>query len=113
MPELLLELLCEEIPARMQARAADDLKKLVTDGMVDRGLVYESARAFVTPRRLALSITGVPNASPDTLTEKKGPRVGSPEKAIEGLFARGRLVLHRRGRDPDRSQEGRVLYGPH
>jgi glycyl-tRNA synthetase beta chain len=88
MPELLLELLCEEIPARMQARAADDLKKLVTDGMVDRGLVYESARAFVTPRRLALSITGVPNASPDTLTEKKGPRVGSPEKAIEG-FLRG------------------------
>jgi glycyl-tRNA synthetase beta chain len=88
MPDLLLELLCEEIPARMQARAAADLKKLVTGGIVERGLTYESARGFVTPRRLALSVTGVPVASPDTLNERKGPRVDAPEKAIEG-FLRG------------------------
>lgn len=88
MPDLLLELFCEEIPARMQARAADDLKRLVTGGMVERGLTYEAARSFATPRRLALSITGVPVASPDTLNERKGPRVDAPEKAIEG-FLRG------------------------
>ncbi|MEM8878250.1 MAG: glycine--tRNA ligase subunit beta [Pseudomonadota bacterium] len=88
MPELLLELFCEEIPARMQARAADDLKRLVTDGMVERGLTYEAARSFATPRRLALSLTGVPVASPDTLNERKGPRIDAPQKAIEG-FLRG------------------------
>ena len=88
MPDLLLELFCEEIPARMQARAADDLKRLVTGGMVERGLTYEAARSFATPRRLALSISGVPVASPDTLNERKGPRVDAPEKAIEG-FLRG------------------------
>ena len=88
MPDLLLELFCEEIPARMQARAADDLRQLVTGGMVERGLTYEAARSFATPRRLALSISGVPVASPDTLNERKGPRVDAPEKAIEG-FLRG------------------------
>jgi glycyl-tRNA synthetase beta chain len=56
MPDLLLELFSEEIPARMQARAADDLRKLVTDRLVDAGLVYEGAKAFVTPRRLALAV---------------------------------------------------------
>ena len=60
MPDLLLEFLSEEIPARMQARAAEDLKKLITDGLVNAGLVYEGAKAFVTPRRLALSVHGVP-----------------------------------------------------
>jgi glycyl-tRNA synthetase beta chain len=86
MPDLLLELFSEEIPARMQARAAEDLKKLVTDRLVDAGLVYEGARAFVTPRRLALAVEGVPARQPDLKEEKKGPRVGAPDRAIEGFL---------------------------
>jgi len=86
MPDLLLELFSEEIPARMQARAADDLKKLVTDRLVAAGLVYEGAKAFVTPRRLALAVQGVPARQPDQKEEKKGPRVGSPEGAIRGFL---------------------------
>jgi glycyl-tRNA synthetase beta chain len=86
MPELLLELFSEEIPARFQRRAADDLKKSVTDALVGAGLIYESARAFVTPRRLALHVTGVPARSPDTREEKKGPRVGAPQQAIDGFL---------------------------
>ena len=65
MPQLLLELFSEEIPARMQARAAEDLKKAVTDRLVDAGLVYEGAKAFVTPRRLTLAVHGVPVRQPD------------------------------------------------
>src|ERR1700677_2634830 len=84
MPDLLLELFSEEIPARMQARAAEDLRKLVTDRLVDAGLVYEGARAFVTPRRLALAVQGVPARQPDIRGEKKGPRVGAPEAATAG-----------------------------
>jgi glycyl-tRNA synthetase beta chain len=86
MPDLLLELFSEEIPARMQARAADDLKKLVTDALVAAGLVYEGAKAFATPRRLALAVQGVPARQPDLKEEKKGPRVGSPEGAIKGFL---------------------------
>src|ERR1700690_680780 len=86
MPDLLLEFLSEEIPARMQARAADDLKKLVTDRLVDARLVYEGARAFVTPRRLALSVHGVPVRQADLREEKKGPRVGAPDNAIAGFL---------------------------
>ena len=86
MPDLLLELFSEEIPARMQARAAEDLRKLVTDRLVDAGLVYEGARAFVTPRRLALSVHGVPARQADVREEKKGPRVGAPENAIAGFL---------------------------
>src|SRR5690349_12911757 len=86
MPDLLLELFSEEIPARMQARAAEDLKTIVTGKLVDAGLVYEGARAFATPRRLALTIQGLPNRQPDLKEEKKGPRVGSPEKAVEGFL---------------------------
>jgi glycyl-tRNA synthetase beta chain len=86
MPDLLLELFSEEIPARMQARAAEDLKTIVTGKLVDAGLVYEGARAFATPRRLALTIQGLPVRQPDLKEEKKGPRVGSPEKAIEGFL---------------------------
>ena len=85
MPELLLELFSEEIPARMQRKAAEDLKKAVTNALVDAGLVYDSAKAFVTPRRLALTVTGLPPRSPDTREEKKGPRVGSPQQAIDGF----------------------------
>src|SRR5436305_6272669 len=86
MPDLLLELFSEEIPARMQAKAADDLKKMVTDRLVDAGLVYEGARAFVTPRRLTLFVQGVPARQPDLKEERKGPRVGAPEGAIAGFL---------------------------
>jgi glycyl-tRNA synthetase beta chain len=85
MPDLLLELFSEEIPARMQARAAEDLRKLVTDRLVEAGLVYEGARAFVTPRRLTLAVHGVPARQADVREEKKGPRVGAPENAIAGF----------------------------
>lgn len=88
MADLLLELFSEEIPARMQKRASEDLKKLVTDGLVEAGLTYESAGAFVTPRRLCLSISGLTDRSPDLKEERKGPRVDAPEKAIDG-FLRG------------------------
>ena len=86
MPDLLLELFSEEIPARMQARAAEDLKTIVTGRLVDAGLVYEGAKAFATPRRLALTVQGLPARQPDLKEEKKGPRVGSPAKAIEGFL---------------------------
>jgi len=86
MPDLLLELFSEEIPARMQARAAEDLRKLVTDRLVAAGLVYEGAKAFVTPRRLALAVHGVPARQADLREEKKGPRVGAPENAIAGFL---------------------------
>ncbi|WP_421760695.1 glycine--tRNA ligase subunit beta [Devosia sp.] len=86
MPELLVELFSEEIPARMQRKAAEDLKKAVTNALVDAGLVYEGAKAFVTPRRLALTVTGLPARSPDTREEKKGPRVGAPQQAIDGFL---------------------------
>lgn len=86
MPDLLLELFSEEIPARMQARAAEDLRKLVTDKLVAAGLVYEGAKAFVTPRRLALAVQGIPARQPDMKEEKKGPRVGAPEGAIAGFL---------------------------
>ncbi|MBI1205277.1 MAG: glycine--tRNA ligase subunit beta [Rhodopseudomonas sp.] len=86
MPDLLLEFFSEEIPARMQARAADDLKKMVTDRLVAAGLVYEGAKAFATPRRLALTVQGVPARQPDLKEERKGPKVGAPDKAIEGFL---------------------------
>jgi glycyl-tRNA synthetase beta chain len=86
MPDLLLELFSDEIPARMQARAAEDLRKAVTDRLVDAGLPYDGAKAFVTPRRLALAVQGVPVRQPDRREEKKGPRVGAPEQAIAGFL---------------------------
>ncbi|WP_341212049.1 glycine--tRNA ligase subunit beta [uncultured Limimaricola sp.] len=86
MPDLLIELFSEEIPARMQARAADDLKRMVTDGLVEAGLTYASAGAFHTPRRLALSVEGLTEASRDTVEERKGPRTDAPEKALEGFL---------------------------
>jgi glycyl-tRNA synthetase beta chain len=88
MPELLLELLSEEIPARMQARAAELLRRLVTERLTGAGLAFKDARAYVTPRRLALVVTGLPVKQPDTQEEKKGPRLDAPAKAIEG-FLRG------------------------
>ena len=86
MPDLLLELFSEEIPARMQAKAADDLRRMVTDRLVAEGLVYEGAKAFATPRRLALTVHGVPARQADLKDERKGPRVGGPEAAIAGFL---------------------------
>ncbi len=86
MPDLLLELFSEEIPARMQAGAAADLKRLVTDALVAAGLLYEGAESFVTPRRLALQVAGLPPRQPDTHEERRGPRVGAPEAAIAGFL---------------------------
>ncbi|KGK79101.1 glycyl-tRNA synthetase subunit beta [Thalassobacter stenotrophicus] len=86
MPDLLLELFSEEIPARMQARAAADLQKRVTDGLVEAGLTYSGAVAHVTPRRLVLSVNGLTAESPNTREERKGPRVDAPEKALEGFL---------------------------
>lgn len=88
MPDLLLELFSEEIPARMQARAADDLKRLVTEGLVAAGLTYASAGSFATPRRLVLTLEGLTAHSPTTREERRGPRTDAPEAAIEG-FLRG------------------------
>jgi len=88
MTDLLIELFSEEIPARMQTRAANDLRKLVTDGMVEAGLTYASAAAFSTPRRLTLTVEGMLDASPTTVVERKGPKADAPEKAIDG-FLRG------------------------
>ncbi|MBE0414064.1 glycine--tRNA ligase subunit beta, partial [Yoonia sp.] len=92
MPDLLIELFSEEIPARMQSRAADDLKKLVTDGLVEAGLTYADAAAFSTPRRLALSIQGLTGESRAVREERKGPKVGAPQQAIDG-FLRGAGVV--------------------
>jgi glycyl-tRNA synthetase beta chain len=86
MPDLLLELFSEEIPARMQARAADDLRKLVTERLVGAGLLYEGAKAFATPRRLALAVQGVPVRQPDRIENKKGPAVTAPQKTIDAFL---------------------------
>src|ERR1044072_6304421 len=90
MPDLLLESFTEEIPARMQTRAAEDLRKLVTDRLVEAGLPYEGAKAFATPRRLALAVAGIPVRQPDVKEERKGPRVGANEKAIAGFLKAAR-----------------------
>ena len=83
--ELLLELLSEEIPARMQARATDDLKRLFCDGLKEAGLEFESAEAFVTPRRLALVVDGIPEKQPDIDEERRGPRADAPVHAVKGF----------------------------
>ena len=88
MPDLLIELFSEEIPARMQARAAEDLKTKITNGLVEAGLTYSGAAGFSTPRRLTLTVHDLPEESPLVREERKGPRVDAPEKAIEG-FLRG------------------------
>jgi glycyl-tRNA synthetase beta chain len=86
MAELLLELFTEEIPARMQARAAEDLCRLVVEKLAAAQLVHDRADAFVTPRRLTLVIDGVPAAQPDLSEERRGPRVGAPEQAVQGFL---------------------------
>jgi glycyl-tRNA synthetase beta chain len=86
MPDLLLELFSEEIPARMQAKAADDLRRMVTDKLVAEGLVYEGAKAFATPRRLVLTVQGIPARQSDLKEERRGPRVGGADAAIQGFL---------------------------
>ncbi len=86
MPDLLFELFSEEIPARMQAKAADDLRRMVTDKLVAEGLVYEGAKAFATPRRLTLTVHGIPARQSDLKEERRGPRVGGPDAAIQGFL---------------------------
>src|SRR5580693_9293536 len=86
MPDLLLELFSEEIPARIQRQAAGALKRLVTDALVERNLLYEGAQSFVTPRRLALHVIGLPPAQPILREQRKGPRVGAPDSAIQGFL---------------------------
>jgi glycyl-tRNA synthetase beta chain len=86
MPDLLLELFSEEIPARMQAQAAEDLRRLVTEALAARGLSNEGGASFATPRRLALHIAGLPARQPDTREEKRGPRVGAPDAAVQGFL---------------------------
>ncbi len=93
MPDVLIELFSEEIPARMQAAAADALKRLVTDGLVEGGLHYAHAAAFATPRRLALAIEGLSNYSPTLCEERKGPKVGAPKPAIDGFLRSTGLPL--------------------
>jgi len=84
--ELLLEIFSEEIPARMQMRAADDLKRLVTEGLKSAGLTWARVNAYVTPRRLALVVDGLPVATPDVSEERRGPRVGAPQAALDGFL---------------------------
>ena len=91
--QLLLELFCEEIPARMQKRAADDLKDLITAGLKDASLSFEDAHGYVTPRRLAIVVDGIPEAQPDICEERRGPRIDAPEKAIEGFLKGNRVTL--------------------
>ncbi|MEE8214508.1 MAG: glycine--tRNA ligase subunit beta, partial [Alphaproteobacteria bacterium] len=80
MPELLLELLSEEIPARMQAPAAEDLKRLVTDGLKKEELFFDKVEAYATPRRLVLVVDGLPEKTEDSTEERKGPQVGAPDR---------------------------------
>jgi glycyl-tRNA synthetase beta chain len=93
MAELLLELLSEEIPARMQTRAAEDLAKMVGEGLSKQGLTFKAPLTYVTPRRLALVIQDLPQATPDISEERRGPRVGSPEQALEGFLKGAGVTL--------------------
>ncbi|TPL73396.1 glycine--tRNA ligase subunit beta [Mesorhizobium sp. B2-3-15] len=91
MPDLLLELRSEEIPARMQRKAAGDLKKMLTDGLVEAGLTYEAAREYWTPRRLTLDIRGLTARSKDIHEEIKGPSTSAPEQAVQGFLRKAGL----------------------
>ncbi len=108
MPDLLLELLSEEIPARMQPRAADDLRRLVADGLVERGLTYAHAAAFATPRRLTLALTGLAERSESVREERKGPRADAPEQAIAGFLRSTGLARDQLQTRPDK--KGDVLF---
>ncbi len=105
MTDLLIELFSEEIPARMQARARDDLKKLVTDGLVTAGLTYAAAGAFSTPRRLTLTIEGLSPRSSAVREERKGPSVSAPQAALEGFLRSTGLTLDQLEKRADKKGE--------
>ncbi len=105
MPDLLIELLSEEIPARMQARAAEDLQKIVTGGLVEAGLTYAGARAFATPRRLVLAISGLSAQSAAQREERKGPRTDAPAAALEGFLRATGLGLDQLEKRDDKKGE--------
>src|SRR6478609_993572 len=92
MPDLLLELFSEEIPARMQAQAAKDLERLVVGALSDRGLLFEAAKSFAGPRRLTLAIAGLPAKQPDVSEELKGPKVDAPQAALDGFLRKTGLT---------------------
>ena len=102
MPDLLIELFSEEIPARMQAKARDDLRKLVTDGLVEAGLTYASAGAFSTPRRLTLTLDGLTGESRPVREERKGPRADAPAAALDGFLRSTGLSLDQLERREDK-----------
>jgi glycyl-tRNA synthetase beta chain len=93
MPDLLLELFSEEIPARMQVRAAKDLERLLVGALSDYGMLFEWARSFAGPRRLTVAIGSLPAKQPDRVEEKKGPRVDAPEKALQGFLKSAGVTL--------------------
>ena len=113
MPDLLIELRSEEIPARMQRKAAGDLRKSVTDGLVEAGLTYEAAREYWTPRRLTLDIRGLTARSRDENEEIKGPSTKAPEQALAGFMRKAGLNDISEAHVPHRPQEGRFLRRPH
>ena len=93
MPDLLLELFSEEIPARMQTQAAKDLERLVVGALTDRGMLFDGVKSFAGPRRVTLAVQGIPAKQADVSEERKGPRVGAPEKAIEGFLKSAGVAL--------------------
>ncbi|HEX3808618.1 MAG TPA: glycine--tRNA ligase subunit beta [Rhizomicrobium sp.] len=101
MPDFLLELFSEEIPARMQGQAAKDLERLVVGALTDRGLLFEGVKSFAGPRRLTLAISGLPPKQPDVKEEKKGPRVNAPEKAILGFLKSAGVTIEQCQRQDD------------
>ena len=108
MPDLLIELFSEEIPARMQKRAAQDLKKLVTDGLVEAGLTYSAAGVFSTPRRLTLSIEGLLAQSPPQKEERKGPKTDAPQAAIDGFLRAAGVNID--ALEPRDDKKGQVYF---
>ena len=109
--ELLLELLSEEIPARMQRRAIEDLTRLLRDKLAGAEFAAADIRGYVTPRRLVVIADGIPPTQPDRTEERRGPRVGAPQAAIDGFCAR-RARLDRQMRDP-RQRPRRILFRDH
>ncbi|MES2143259.1 MAG: glycine--tRNA ligase subunit beta, partial [Pseudomonadota bacterium] len=105
MPDLLIELFSEEIPARMQARAREDLKSLVTNGLVEAGLTYAGAGAFSTPRRLVLAVEGLTAESRAVREERKGPATSAPAQAIDGFLRSTGLTLDQLERRADKKGE--------
>ncbi len=108
MPELLIELFSEEIPARMQGFARDTLRKMVTDGLVEAGLTYGHAQAFSTPRRLVLVLDGLSTESPTLREERKGPAVTAPEAAVQGFLRSTGLTLEQLEKRDDK--KGQVYF---